>query len=146
VPDAWVIPGDNTANDKGFIDAMAWEEGEFTKPLYAHPIAPAAPVSVDEVALTDVAAERKRQRAVEGWTTEHDDTHISGEMARAAICYADPLNEGRDYPPVKWPWSPGWWKPKDRRRDLVRAAALITAEIERLDRRALLAKFKMEGR
>jgi hypothetical protein len=29
-----------------------------------------------------------------------------------------------------------WWKPKDRRRDLVRAAALIIAEIERLDRDA----------
>lgn len=34
-PFAWVIPGSDTANDRGFIDAMAWEEGEFTKPLYA---------------------------------------------------------------------------------------------------------------
>jgi hypothetical protein len=33
-----------------------------------------------------------------------------------------------------WPWGGDWWKPKDRRRDLVRAAALIVAEIERLDR------------
>jgi hypothetical protein len=98
----------------------------------------------DVEALVDVAAERKRQREVEGWTPEHDDTHISGEMARAAVCYADPLNEGQDYPPVKWPWSPGWWKPKDRRRDLVRAAALIIAEIERIDRRALRDAFKMD--
>lgn len=37
-----------------------------------------------------------------------------------------------------WPWSGEWWKPKDRRRDLVRAAALIVAEIERLDRAAAL--------
>jgi Lar family restriction alleviation protein len=36
-PFAWVIPGSDTANDRGFIDAMAWEEGEFSKPLYAHP-------------------------------------------------------------------------------------------------------------
>lgn len=35
-PVAWVIPGEN-ARDNGFIDAMAWEEGEFTKPLYALP-------------------------------------------------------------------------------------------------------------
>lgn len=33
-----------------------------------------------------------------------------------------------------WPWAGDWWKPKDRRRDLVRAAALLVAEIERLDR------------
>jgi hypothetical protein len=35
-----------------------------------------------------------------------------------------------------WPWEDKWWKPKDRRRDLVRAGALIVAEIERLDRLA----------
>lgn len=28
-----------------------------------------------------------------------------------------------------------WWKPTNRRRDLVKAAALILAEIERLDRK-----------
>ena len=36
--------------------------------------------------------------------------------------------------PVGWPWHRQWWKPKNARRDLVRAAALIVAEIERLDR------------
>jgi len=36
-PVAWVIPGDGNANDKGFIDAMAWQEGEFTQPLYTEP-------------------------------------------------------------------------------------------------------------
>jgi len=33
-PFCYVLPGDDTANDKGFIDAMAWQESEFTKPLY----------------------------------------------------------------------------------------------------------------
>ena len=37
-------------------------------------------------------------------------------------------------PPSYWPWEPRWWKPKNPRRDLVRAAALLIAEIERLDR------------
>ena len=35
---------------------------------------------------------------------------------------------------IPW-WSKDWWKPKDKRRDLIRAAALIVAEIERLDRK-----------
>lgn len=40
--------------------------------------------------------------------------------------------------PPMWPraWDLERWKPKDRRRDLIRAAALIVAEIERLDRAA----------
>lgn len=36
-PVAWVIPGDDNARPDGFIDAMAWREGEFTRPLYALP-------------------------------------------------------------------------------------------------------------
>jgi len=42
-PVAWVIPGDDNARDNGFLDAMAWQEGEFSKPLYAAPPAPAQP-------------------------------------------------------------------------------------------------------
>lgn len=34
---AWVIPGSDQAREGGWIDAMAWKEGEFSKPLYAHP-------------------------------------------------------------------------------------------------------------
>jgi len=35
-----------------------------------------------------------------------------------------------------WTWERAWWKPTTRRRDLVKAGALILAEIERLDRAA----------
>ena len=31
---AWVIPGDDLEDCNGFIDAMAYEHGEFTRPLY----------------------------------------------------------------------------------------------------------------
>lgn len=104
-----------------------------------------------EVALADVAAERKRQRELEGWTTDHDDTHISGEMAMAAACYAlasilDTEHALNTLVTRYWPWTRKWWKPKSPRVNLVRAGALIIAEIERIDRRALLAKFKMEER
>ncbi|MDE2020590.1 MAG: hypothetical protein KGJ13_09670, partial [Patescibacteria group bacterium] len=40
-PVAWVIPGDDTAKVNGFIDAMCYQHGEFTRPLYAAPPAPA---------------------------------------------------------------------------------------------------------
>lgn len=36
--------------------------------------------------------------------------------------------------PDFWPWGDCYWKPKSPRQDLVRAAALLIAEIERLDR------------
>jgi hypothetical protein len=94
-------------------------------------------------AIDDVITERRRQIEVEDWTTEHDDRQTKGEMARAAACYcaiAGNDAETRDarlrigWMPATWPWDWAWWKPKDRRRDLVRAGALIIAEIERLDR------------
>lgn len=88
-------------------------------------------------AARDVLAERARQVSTEGWTPEHDDGHTGGEMAGAAACYAmvDILHWGRHYAiQILWPWAQAWWKPTDRRRNLVKAAALLLAEIERLDR------------
>lgn len=86
--------------------------------------------------INEIAAERKRQIEVEGWTLEHDDAHVADDLARAGICYAAPdwLREFFAANDINiWPWDDGWWKPKGRRRDLIRAAALIVAEIERLD-------------
>ena len=99
------------------------------------------------LAVLDVAAERQRQMDVEGWTTAHDDAHGAGEIALAAGCYAlyagecsgifrDEWTESNLKTPLFWPWAESWWKPTDKRRDLVKAAALLLAEIERLDRAA----------
>lgn len=93
-------------------------------------------VAVPANAIADVAAERRRQIEAEGWTPELDDDHRSGEMALAAAAYALHSGEHVSHALVWWPWSISWWKPTDRRRDLVKAAALIVAEIERLDRAA----------
>lgn len=38
------------------------------------------------------------------------------------------------FPESFWPWEEEAWRPKNPRHDLVKAAALILAEIERLDR------------
>lgn len=93
-------------------------------------------------AANDVIAERLRQIANEGWTPEHDDRQRNGELAAAAACYAsfagsDDQTRQTHRPGSAfkaWPWESTWWKPADRRRDLVKAGALILAEIERLDR------------
>lgn len=87
-------------------------------------------------AIHDVANERARQVNEEGWVPAHDDRHTNGCLAQAAACYAAnaagwaPRYGSAPY----WPFDQEWWKPKDKRRDLVRAAALIVAEIERVDR------------
>jgi len=92
---------------------------------------PAEPSAIDDVLL-----ERIRQINAEGFTADHDDEHGDGALARAAACYI--LNAERI--PIScgdstiWPWDKASFKPKDRRRDLVRAAALLIAEIERVDR------------
>ena len=103
-------------------------------------------------AIDDVLAERRRQIDAEGWTEAHDDQHANGSMVEAACCYAsmaatyaklcaggwapEQIDYVRLHSDYKWPrsWSLAWWKPKNPRRDLVRAAALLIAEIERLDR------------
>lgn len=88
-------------------------------------------------ATDDVLAERERQILDEGWTHEHDADHVSGELADAAACYAMNASGAIEPPgsmPQIWPWDRQWWKPGEPRRDLVKAGALILAEIERLDR------------
>lgn len=91
-------------------------------------------------ALKDVIAERERQVKVEGWNSGHDDAHGPGELATAASRYATNAAAcmGAEPPTLKfganWPWDESWFKPTTPRRDLVKAAALLLAEIERIDR------------
>lgn len=115
-------------------------------------------------AIDDVAGERKRQMEKEGWSHKHDDQHTDQSLAMAAALYASPRDDlvvvekhdgGVEYADP-WPWhdtvdvsggrgdcpvwgqQPAWDKRKkhDRQRRLVIAAALLVAEIERLDRQS----------
>lgn len=91
------------------------------------------------VVVSDIREERARQVAVERFGPQGDDQHLRGELVRAAICYAYsslgvPWFDAFKGAEGLWPWTRNWWKPKGRRRDLIRAAALLVAEIERLDR------------
>ena len=98
-------------------------------------------------AAIDVLAERQRQIRAEGWTLEHDDEHSNGELSRAAASYAlEAASQLSNHFGVaselavmavkQWPWVKGSQKPSTERRNLIKAGALILAEIERMDRAA----------
>lgn len=104
-------------------------------------------VALDGAAM--IAAERRRQIMVEGRTADHDDSHDGGELIDAARCYivsAEATGFGPDCvtfrggyrpgegnPPI-WPWNDGWKPSGDAVRDLVKAGALLAAEIDRRTR------------
>jgi len=89
-----------------------------------HPLSPGA---------LAIVAERRRQVELEGWTPDHDADHRVGELARAGGCYAIFGDTRVQTPPSHWPWASEWWKPADYRRNLVKAGALILAELDRAD-------------
>lgn len=98
--------------------------------------APGTPEAPQTAAARDVLAERLRQVEVEGWTPARDDEYVDGQLASAAVAYAQAYTPY--LVPSSWPWAVEWFKPADDRRNLVKAGALIVAEIERLDRAAQL--------
>lgn len=98
-----------------------------------------------------IAEERLRQVMSEGWTAEHDDWHSTGEMAIAAACYAIPKDVreksiwNTTLLEYLWPFEFAYWKPAEKTKsvrkaqenricELVKAGALIAAEIDRLQR------------
>ena len=80
--------------------------------------------------IDEIMKERAHQIEL-GWTTEHDDTLTQGQLAAAAATYAFPGMLEK----VLWPFT-NPPKIKSTRENLIRAAALIVAEIERLDRQS----------
>lgn len=104
----------------------------------APPASPAIKRRRGVEAIEDVINERERQIAVEGWAPAHDDRYQAGELPRAAACYAlhGCAPQQDDGCSSQWPFPAAWWKPGAPRRNLVKAAALLIAEIERLDRDA----------
>jgi hypothetical protein len=111
------------------------------RPPVPPPPPPTVPPSSRGVAL--IAAERDRQQTAEGYSRAHDTLeHADGSIWRAAVAYAT----GNHW---WWPWEPASYKPEAVREedptmaDLVRAGALIAAE---LDRRLFAATIAAEAR
>lgn len=93
--------------------------------------------------VEEIAAERERQIKEEGFDREHDAHHFEWELSLASICYAAPENIyiHRKTPATHGFHDPWPWHRKDdkrhkhgKRRRLIIAAALLVAEIERLDK------------
>lgn len=108
-----------------------------------------APADPQPNGIDLIAAERRRQFAVEGWTPEHDDEHSYGALAMAAAVYAMPdwersASAGNHTTFLSRLW-PGDWEfkptPADRAGELTKAGALIAAEIDRLLRAAREIRF-----
>jgi hypothetical protein len=81
-----------------------------------------------------IAEERDRQISQEGWTPEHDNQHDGFELADAAAAYA--LHASGEFSLARrhWPFDDGFKPSDDPTRNLVKAGALIAAEIDRLAR------------
>jgi hypothetical protein len=103
-------------------------------------------VMTKQTGIDLIVEEIQRQIDVEGHTLHQDVEYKKDELAIAAASYAMPETY-RDYPrridssvelkntvPRMFPWSTQHWKPtpEDRIKELVKAGALIVAEIERL--------------
>lgn len=84
--------------------------------------------TVRTVGASDVINERNRQVEI-GFDAENDDAYKGDTMIDIAVCYArGSINQSY------WPFGEPAFKDKGPRQNLVRAAALLIAEIDRLDR------------
>lgn len=101
-----------------------------------------------ERAIGDVMKERVRQIVAEHHFPSADDGLVTGELARMAAAHllravaslfpADNPHRGINWhrAAVVWPFAARQIPEHERRRHLVIAAALVVAEIERIDRAA----------
>ncbi len=89
-----------------------------------------------------IAEERIRQIDRKGWSADHDDEHEDGLLAQAGGCYAIKAAEklglsiSKAYLnwPSAWPFDKEYYRPEEPIAQLVKAGALIAAEIDRLQR------------
>ncbi len=90
--------------------------------------------------IQELLVERRRQVRVEGLDPERDQQYEEGELADAAATYAYwayHLGQRKgtlDQTPRTWTLPPEQWKPASQRQMLIKAGALILAELDRLDR------------
>ncbi len=148
-----INPVADRPNDRSVAPASPSDQPPIPSDALSDRSSPRAPIS-DDVSrvfhtldvIREVVDERQRQ-VNQGYGPAHDDVHRhGGELASAAAAHAEwaseqvnCLREPGRVPStfmvgVLWPFQPRAWVTHDPRADLVTAAALIVAEIERIDR------------
>lgn len=79
-----------------------------------------------------IANERYRQIREKGYDAAKDDKQTDSKLAFAAITYAMPENCRKELADVFWPWDKKYFHPShDQLKNLIKAGALIAAEIDR---------------
>jgi len=77
-----------------------------------------------------IQSEREKQIARHGYSVRHDKIWEGEELAQAAAVYAMPAQKRRV---ADWPFAMDFYHPESSRvNELIKAAALIVAEIERV--------------
>jgi hypothetical protein len=105
-------------------------------------------IKIMKTGIELIAEERKRQIKKEGFSSARDSVrHKGGELTDAAICYATvgsaqlrgssveewPVDMFGNDTHTDWPWEDQWYKPSPHaERNLVKAGALIAAELDRI--------------
>lgn len=81
--------------------------------------------------LDEILTERMRQITKHGYSETHDDEHTDGSIADAAAHYASTKDDTG-----LWPWDAEYDKKstKTRREQCMTSIAMLTAEVERMDR------------
>lgn len=134
-PDGWLIGKYVPCDEEGMI-GIEWTQPKIIgKDLSAYNKLRYADKSHSPGAQL-ILQERLRQLDEEGFSPEHDSEYQGGELLLAAESYLIQCNdtsENTNLPPG-WKWDAYWWKPQGRLRNLVKAGALIAAEIDRLQR------------
>lgn len=116
--------------DEGYKEGVKHEQSCQKNPLVRKIAALTERVGLLLGGVAMIAAERQRQKSEEGWSPEHDEQHVSGELARAAAAYCLPSLDAHLYFPCSWQNKREGF-PMPTMRDLVKAGALIAAEIDR---------------
>lgn len=112
-----------------------------------------------KTAIELISKERQRQVEKEGWTQQHDDFYHNGSMALALASASYALDVAsrestwdeswkkiyKEYADKIFPFDREFFKPtpNDTIRQLVKAGALIAAEIDRLQRLEQLNETKI---
>lgn len=87
-----------------------------------------------------IAEERVRQEQQLGYEPRGDDRHTRGELREAAVSYAmAPAENDDEILGKRWPWDVTFWERESDERNLVKAGALIAAELDRLHRKFQVA-------